>query len=118
MDNVRDALLRMVKSAKKLKRMADAFDAAGIGSETLFSCYGDVIDAIFHLIGEKTDTYENSWTCLVMNTGSLSDDRAVALLMNAYRKNVEPEIPAPSFISEEQARKMKRGYMSPEGDWL
>ena len=120
MKNVEDALLRLVKAAKKLKRMADALDAAGMGSELLFSCYGDIIDGIYHLIGENTGEYTDSETCKVMGTVSLSDERAAALLMNVYKRNIQPKMPKPILMSPDELFRMQKqnGYTTPEGDWL
>ena len=121
MKNVEDALLRLVRSERKLRRIVWAFENAGFTEDSPISwTHGEIIDAIYELIGDESETYEESETFLILNTKSLSEEREVALLMDVYRRHVAPEMPAPNLISKDKLRNMQKqnGYMTPDGDWL
>lgn len=117
MDNVRDALLRMYRVAKMAKR----YDAVFEGLDTpYFRIYGEAVDAIYSLIGEHTETLEESETYNILHTQSLTEDRAVALLMNVYEKNNTPPKPHVHWVdSMADMVKANGGYLheTPEGDW-
>ena len=124
MNEIRDAILRMVRSALSAKKMADAYLAIGWDDCKPHQIYGDLLDAIYSLIGETVDEFNLSITYVAMTAPFLSDERRVKLLMSEYEKNhkdVNIEQPKPYFFSPEEMRKMKKnkdGYQSPEGDWL
>ena len=121
MKNIEDALLRLVRSEKRLRRIVDAFDDAGFIEDSPISyTHSEIIDAIYVLIGDKSDEFDESETFLILNTSSLSEEREVALLMDVYKRNIEPDMPRPNLIKPEELRKMlkQNGYITPEGDWL
>lgn len=118
MQNIKDALLRMYRVAK----MAQKYEKAMDPYESPFTeIYGNAADAIYYLLGEKTELFTESETFNILNTVSLTEDRAVELLMNEYKKNtVEYPMPKPWFtprrLMKERAEE-GNGYVSPEGDW-
>lgn len=116
MDEIREAILWMYRIAKIADKYAKAFEPY----ETPFNeIYGDAADAIYYLIGEEDPgKFDQSFTYDVLHTTSLTEDRAVALLMNEFKKNHAQ--PAPNLTTPEEMRKMcmeNGGYMTPEGDW-
>ena len=123
MEEIRDALLRMVRTALFLKKMAGAYTTIGLDDNPHLQAYGDMCDAIYYLVREHTEEFTESVTHLVLNAPFLSDERRAEILMSAFRKNsrdIEPKQPKPNTASREEIEKLYKkngGYMSPEGDW-
>ena len=123
MDGIRDALLRMVKTALFLKKIAEAYTVLKLDDNPHRNAYGDLLDAIYSLIGEHVDEFGLSITYVALTAPFLSDERRTDLLMSEYVKNhsdIKVEQPKPYFFSPEELRKMaenKSGYQTPEGDW-
>ena len=84
---LKEALVRMVKVARYELKSMEACAIAGYNDETHFCLFGDVADAIYYLIGEKTETFDESVTCHVLRDESLDDVLRVNMLMEAYEKN-------------------------------
>ena len=123
MDEIKNALLRMVTSAIATKKMADAYLTVGLDDNTLHKIYGDICDAIYYLIGERMEDFSKSVTCLAVTAPFLTDERRAELLWSEYVRNhpfVHVDQPKPLTITREQMRHMTElngGYMTPEGDW-
>lgn len=127
MDYMKDALLRMVKAARNTKKLLDAYQTVGLDDNLLFETYGEIADAIYGLVGEQTETFEESVTCLTMSAPFLKDERRAEMLYAEYLRNREMEpytgeeiAPKPNTIERDELKKMVKkngGYMSPEGDW-
>lgn len=123
MNEIKDALLRMVNSAIATKKMADAYLTVGLDDNTLHKIYGDICDAIYYLVGERMEDFSKSVTCLAVTAPFLTDERRAELLWSEYVRNhpvVHVDQPKPHTITREECEKMFRkngGYMSPEGDW-
>ena len=126
MDNVRDALLRMYRVAKMAKRYDEVFE----GFDTpYFRIYGEAVDAIYALIGEHTESLEESVTYHVVNATDLTDNRAAEVLMAEFgRNNTQPEPQVKWPDSMENMVASNGGYLpkqqngghlreTPEGDW-
>lgn len=119
MKEVRDALLRMVRAATKAKAMQEKYLEIGMDDQPWFDIWGEVLDAIYFLIGEHTQTFEESVTYIVMTAPILTDERRVKMLYAEYKKNF-PDQPRPHTYEVEELADMYRrsgGYMTPEGDW-
>ena len=87
MENIENALSRMVQAALDAKKLQEAFEAVGLSDDKIFQIYGTVADAIYYLIGEKTDAFELSLTCLVLGNDGMDLHDRVKMLMAEYRKN-------------------------------
>ena len=119
MREVKESLLRMVRAAMKAKKMQENYLRIGIDYQPWFEIWGDVLDAIYYLIGEHTMTFDESVTCITMNAPILSEERRAEMLYAEYEKN-HPVQPRPNPITNKELRDMYRnsgGYMTPEGDW-
>lgn len=126
MNEIRDALLRMVKTAMFLKKMSEAYTVLGLDDNPHLEAFGDQCDAIYYVVGEHTEEFDKSVTWIAVNAPFLTDERRVELLMSAYEKNhmadsyVEQKQPKPHTFSREECKGMCKkngGYMAPEGDW-
>ena len=122
MDNIRDALLRMVTTTLFLKKMAEAYTVLGLDDNPHHEAYGDMMDAIYYLIGEHTEEFDKSVTYLAINAPILTDERRTELLLSEYRMNHPEQVaqPRPNTIEPSSFLNMKKrngGYKfnSPEG---
>lgn len=104
MENIRAALLRGVKAARELLKASNAMKACGYDNNPFFDNYAKVADGIYYLIGEHTDTFEESVTYTALNAPILTDERRVELLLSVYRQNfgqpVEQKQTAGDFMNE------------------
>ena len=126
MDEIRDALLRMVRTAMFLKKMSEAYTILGLDNNPHHEAFGDLCDAIYYLVGEHTEEFDKSVTWIAVNAPFLTEERRTEMLMSAYEKNhyecpnYIPKQPKPHTFKREETKKMAKdngGYMSPEGDW-
>ena len=120
MSDIKDALLRMIRSAMSAKKMADAYLTIGLDDNKLHRIYGDLLDAIYTLIGESVDEFGLSVTYVAATAPFLTDERRTELLYSEYLKNHQIKQPKPFTVSPEEMRKMfkKNGgykFNSPEG---
>lgn len=112
MDEIRDALLRMVKTTLFLKRMAEAYTVLGLDDNPHHQAYGDMCDAIYSLVGEHTEEFDKSVTWIAVNAPFLTDGRRTELLMSEYEKhhyecpNYIPKQPKPNTVSRKEIEKM------------
>ena len=119
MNEIKDALLRLVKAGRRIKKLQETYLEVGLKDGPLFESYGDICDAIYHIIGEHTDEYVDSVTNLVMTMPMFTDERRAEMLMAEYRKNHQ-EQPSPNLMSRKAMLELfdeNGGYITPEGDW-
>lgn len=121
MNEIQDALLRMVRAWRKANKLRESYLNSGLNENELFQVCAEISEAIYALIGEHSPTFAESITELALTVSGFDDEHRVRLLMNEYRRN-HPEQPAPHFISRDDMRKSvkKNGgylYETPEGDW-
>lgn len=123
MKAIRDALLRMYRSAKELKIVSEGLKKIGMGDEPIFDAYGNVVDAIYYTIGEEKP-YNESVTNLVVEHMMPEEEYAADILMNEWKKN--HSIPAPQLMCRDQVYELylkNGGYFhdapkaTPEGEW-
>lgn len=127
----RDALVRVIRAARKSMKMANTMQAlmAEKNTETVADViFGDLADALFEISGETlvNKTFDES-TVMRMLNGDM-DDGAVAdgMIMiskieERLRGNKEEVVqPKPCTFSHEEMLddyKLNGGYMTPEGEW-
>lgn len=85
--NVREALKRMVGIAVSARKMDMSFRNAGYHENPFWDIYGEAMDAIYALIGEKTNTIDEAVTYHVINDDSYTNDERVDLLVKEYERN-------------------------------
>lgn len=118
MQNIKHALLRMVRVARDMKELSDAFRKMGFNDGPMFDAYGNAMDAIYSLIGESVTEFESSLTYMCIVRDGLSDKECVEMLYDRFMKNTEQ--PKPVTTERDEMRdlfKKNGGYMTPEGDW-
>ena len=117
MDNIKDALLQMVKGARLANELDATFAAKGFDNTPYLKLYGYFFDAIYTLLGEDSETVQKSVTHTMLTAPFMEDERRAACLAHVF--DVKFDQPRPNTISPESMRKMMEsngGYMPPEGD--
>lgn len=132
MEISRDALLRVVKSARLAYRMAG--DIQKLMTEKAWtvadSIFGELADAIYDMLNEKgtVNEFQNSTTYRLL-TGDLSDEAVTDFIIMKSKleqrifgmKNEDTVLPKPQIMSKEQwteLHKKNGGYKStPEGEF-
>jgi len=126
MDNIKDALLRMARAGKMALELDEKMADCGFGSSPFGLLYGEISDAIYHLIGEHTETFNDSVTYTVLHAPFLYDERRAEMLYGVYKKNFETEPatveqPKPNTVTVkdlEDIYNRNGGYRhTPEGEW-
>ena len=79
-------LTRLVKVARKAYKTDLALQQLGYDETPYFDIYGEILDGIYELLGEKTDTLEESYTYqFVIFNDYLPPEQAAKELMKEYR---------------------------------
>jgi len=78
-----NALVKIVNAGITAKRTDDALRELGYNDTPYFSIYGNISDALYCMLGEKTDTYDQSFTCRILESLDLTDDMRAELLAAA-----------------------------------
>lgn len=86
---IRKALESFVKVAKQAKKISDTMVCMGMNDNVFFSIYAEIADGIYNLIGEETDTFDESVTCNAINI--FADPISVNRLMAEYERNKSSE---------------------------
>ena len=85
--DVQDSLEKMVRTARKMLYMMDQMTVIGCHESMLNSFFGDIADAIYCLVGEKTNSFDESVTFDVLYDDLLTDSVRITKLMREYHKN-------------------------------
>ena len=120
MEGIKDALLRMIRSALTAQKMEYAYANVDLEKNPMHKIYGDLVDAIYYLVGEHVDDITESETFTVMTSPILSDERRANILTYVYLKN-HPTQPSPNLMSSDGMKELYErngGYMTPEGEWM
>lgn len=118
MDNIKSALLGMVNAATLAKKMDKGMVELGYSETPYATLYADISDAIYQMIGEHTDRFEDSVTYTMLTAPYLDNERRAASLAYVYAKNFSQ--PKPDTMEPDAMKKLHEkngGYVSPEGDW-
>jgi len=120
MQNVKDALLHVVNVVLQARDIDRKMAEHGY-TETPYGKFADELtEAIYALIGEHTETLEDSTTFKMLTAPFMDNERRAACL--AYIHDTNFCQPQPDTISPEEMKKMHQkngGYLreTPEGDW-
>lgn len=88
MDNeTLNALEKIAETACKAKELSDALDAAGFPDSPYFDMYARLADALYGLLHEKTETFEESSAYRILNDDSLTKVERRVLIQATYIAN-------------------------------
>lgn len=117
MGSIKDALLRMVNTAMKAKKIGNFYEASGYDENPFSEIYGEIASAIYDLVGEEAEKWEKSSTYSVLTAPFIDNERRAASL--AYVFEINHAQPAPETMSPEQMKELHQkngGYMPKETD--
>ena len=123
MQNIKDAISRMVAAAVRLKETMKNYVDNGVDDNPLFEIWGDILDGIYTLLEEHTETFEESVTYTVMTAPYLNNERRTEMLWAEYKNRHQEQFivqPKPVTMNPSDMKALyskNGGYMTPEGDW-
>lgn len=100
MNDTKTILGHLVNAYMLNKGILDAFTKVGLNDNELFEANGEIAEAIYEMVGEKTDEFITSATNLILSAPILSNERRTELLYSVYRNN-HPDQPKPNTISQD-----------------
>ena len=122
MDRIREALMRLVRTCEMEEKLDCAMQQAGYTNNPHFDAWGEICDAICCLMGEKSDTLEETAVYNVLKS-SETTDRKVDAMLETYlkpRSAEECQQPGPNIVSARVIQEMVNkngGYMPVEAGW-
>ena len=117
MNNIKDALLQVVKAARLALEMDEHLARWG-GDNPYREIYGLIYDGIAALVGDKSETVDTSPVHTALTAPFLEDERRASCL--DYIHDVNFSQPAPHVSENDHFAEPKTGYKfreTPEGDW-
>lgn len=121
MEEMRDALLRLVRAWTRAHTVLEAYVKVNMDSNMLFQTCAEIEESITFLLGEADKDLEDTVTHIALTAPYLEEDRRVSIMMSKYTAN-HPAMPAPILFERKDMRKSVKengGYMreSLEGGW-
>lgn len=80
------ALTRLVQVARKTYCLSEQMDAMGYRDTPFHDIFGEVADIIYDLLGEETDTFDESVTYRALYENTLTNSERVSLLLEAIKE--------------------------------
>ena len=74
-----NALEKIVTAGRTARKTNDALRELGYPDTPYFHIYGHIIDALYLLLGEKTDTLDQSITFRIMESESITDEQRASI---------------------------------------
>ena len=85
--NVQEALKGIVNGAERAYNVDRLLQSAGYVETPYWDIYCTLADTLYRMIGEKTETFEQSVTCKALTAEDLTNNQRVNLLMKEYERN-------------------------------
>lgn len=76
----------LVSAALHAKTMDEAMQKLGYDKNPYFTIYGEIADAIYGLLREHTDTFNESITATALSSPNLSGGDIARILFHAYNR--------------------------------
>lgn len=112
---IESALERMVKLARSMNYASEQLSAVGMADEPYFTVYGDVIDIIYDLLGENTDSIDASVTWHTVRKLSLDTKEAAEVLASEYKRNNGPFTASNEHTAQIIRECARQRKIAPEG---
>lgn len=80
-------LMNMLKAARQAYSTDKALRDAGYKDTPYWEIYGYISDAIYNLLGEDTETFEQSITYAVLHSDTFNDHQRAMVLAYNYKQN-------------------------------
>lgn len=86
---IRSVFLKLTKAARTAHYLDDAMQTAGYPSSPYADIFGHIADAIYTLLDEHTDTFDESITYASVLSFVNSDEQCAEFLYRAYKKDMD-----------------------------
>ena len=84
----KEAMVRLVRAGRKANELDESLMDLGYTSTPYSDIYGDIADAIYFMLGEKTETLDQSITYQAITDDSLTDGQCAEKLLSAYTSSL------------------------------
>ena len=80
------AIEKIIIAGRTAKKADDILRKIGYTDTPYFNIYGNIADALYILLGEKTDTFDKSLTYKIMESETLTETQRAAISALACEK--------------------------------
>jgi len=85
--DISKALAWIVRAASKAKKLDDGLIKHGYSTNPYGEIFECLSDAVYCLIGEQANRFEDSLTYIAFNADVLSEEHKISILLDEYKKN-------------------------------
>jgi len=82
-----EVLKKMIRASEKARKIDAVLKPLGYSDNPFFDIFGDIADAVYSLVGEKKDNFEESATYWALTGDVLPEEDKLDILLEIYRKN-------------------------------
>lgn len=86
LNTIEKSLTRMVHAASTARTLDHGLLENGFSDTPYGRIFGELADAIFYIIGENANRFEDSLTFIVLHTDAITDEAKASLLMSKYKE--------------------------------
>ena len=115
MGNMKDALMRIINVAIEAKNIDEELSKHGYPDSPYAKFFGELAEGLYILVGEHSETFEESSTYAVMTAPFMDSERRAACLTHLYEINNQQ--PKPVIFDRQEMVVMHDkcgGYMCPD----
>ena len=84
--DMKNALTKLVRTAVETRQIAQNMQALGYWDTPYETIFGGIADAVYALLGEHTDTFDESMTAEALCSETLPEQQRVALLFHEWKR--------------------------------
>ena len=85
---MKDAFSRLIRAADKARCIDKELSGIGYTENIYADIFGDIVDAVYLMLGENTDRLENSFAYVMLNADAVSADGRATMLAERFSKSV------------------------------
>lgn len=86
--DIQRSLEHLVKAWREAQKLNKALTNLGYSNTPYFELAGHISDAIYSLLGENTDTFDESITCIILTNELLSDLECADVLYHEHQRRI------------------------------
>jgi len=83
----KETIGHLVNLAMKSKKLSDQMNELGYPDNPYWDFYCEAAEALYDLVGESTDTFEESLAFLVLQSTTITEEQRINVLLYHYKKN-------------------------------
>lgn len=100
--------VHLVKASRDAYHLEQTLNSVGYTETPYFNLYGEISEAMYHMLGEKTDTFDESITHAAVHDVFTTDEQCAEQLAELCEHNAEiiqiPEATKKTIVEAAQAR--------------